>query len=231
MLITTIASILVLAFALSLDSFGVGITYGMRRMRMPWTSVIVIAICSGLIILLSMQVGNWMMSWISPAFASRCGAVILIFIGIIAIVQFIRSSSDKAKDVSISAVEEERVSETTSMDPTPVIQLQLKRVGIIIQILRKPAAADLDRSGTISATEAAWLGAALSLDAFGAGIGAAMIGYPAFWTAVFIAFFSGTFLKLGLKLGAIAVVRWSWMKKLSFLPGCVLIIMGIMKLL
>lgn len=230
-MITTIASIFVLAFALSLDSFGVGITYGMRRMRMPWTSVIVIAICSGLIILLSMQVGNWMMSWISPTFASRCGAVILIFIGIIAIVQFIRSSSDKAKDVSISAVEEEHVSEATSMDPTPVIQLQLKRVGIIIQILRKPAAADIDRSGTISATEAAWLGAALSLDAFGAGIGAAMIGFPAIWTAVFIALFSGSFLKLGLKLGAIAVVRWSWMKKLSFLPGCVLIIMGIMKLL
>lgn len=231
MLFTTFASIWVLAFALSLDSFGVGITYGMRRLRMPWTSVIVIAICSGLIILLSMQVGQWMMSWVSPTFASRCGAMILIIIGIIAILQFIRSSSNKEKEASISVVEDKRMNDTGPFDPIPVIQLQLKRVGIIIQILRTPAAADLDRSGTISATEAAWLGAALSLDAFGAGIGAAMIGYPAFWTALFIALFSGIFLKLGQQLGAVAVVRWSWMKKLTFLPGCVLIIMGIMKLL
>lgn len=231
MLLTTLASIFVLAFALSLDSFSVGITYGFRQLRMPWTSVIVIAVCSGLIIMLSMQAGQWMLSWMSPAFASRCGAIILIIIGLLAIRQFIRSSSKKDKDESICAAEDQRMKISDSFDPIPVIQLQLKRVGIIIQILRRPQAADLDRSGTISATEAAWLGAALSLDAFGAGIGAAMIGYPAIWTALFIALFSGIFLKLGQQLGVVAIGRWSWMKKLTFLPGCLLIIMGIVKLL
>lgn len=237
MLITVIASILVLAFALSLDSFGVGMSYGIRRMRLPWTSVIVIAFCSGLVLLVSMQIGRWLMTWISPDFASHIGALILIVIGTFAIVQFIRTSNEEGKAQSqdanvpnLNAHDEEGTVSDSSGTPTPVLQVQLRRLGIIVQILRTPAAADIDRSGTISATEAAWLGAALSLDAFGAGIGAAMIGYPTFWTVLFISLFSGTFLKLGLQLGNIVAVRWSWVRKLSFLPGCVLILMGIMKL-
>ncbi|MGZ9583211.1 sporulation membrane protein YtaF [Paenibacillus marinisediminis] len=226
-----VVSMIVLAFALSLDSFGVGMTYGIRRMRMPWISVLVIAFCSGLVLYLSMQVGSWLMTWISPAFASRCGALILIGIGLLAIVQFVRSSSGEELEKGDAAEAADSCDTAVDMDPTPVLQVQLRRLGIIVQILRTPAAADIDRSGTISASEAAWLGAALSLDAFGAGIGAAMIGYPPLWTASFIAIFSGAFLKLGLKLGTVFAARWSWMRKLSFLPGCVLVLMGILKLL
>ena len=45
----------------------------------------------------------------------------------------------------------------------------------MIQILRKPTVADFDKSGTISAGEAL-LGIALSVDSFGAGIGASLLG-------------------------------------------------------
>ena len=46
----------------------------------------------------------------------------------------------------------------------------------MIQILRKPTVADFDKSGTISAGEALLLGIALSVDSFGAGIGASLLG-------------------------------------------------------
>lgn len=61
------ASMFVLAFALSLDSFGVGMTYGLRRVRIPIFSIVIISICSGMFIWLSMQAeGSWCGTYLQP---------------------------------------------------------------------------------------------------------------------------------------------------------------------
>ena len=57
-----------------------------------------------------------------------------------------------------------------------VWKLEIASLGLVIQILRKPTVADFDKSGTISAGEALLLGIALSVDSFGAGIGASLLG-------------------------------------------------------
>jgi len=220
-----VASLLLLAFAVSLDGFGVGMTYGVRKIKIPVTSVAIISICSGLIILLSMLVGVAMAQWIPPQGASALGAFILIGIGLWALIQFIRGGGEEQVGSASGA-------ETGTEDQavgTPVLKLELKIFGFIIQILRTPSAADLDRSGTISAGEAFFLGAALSLDAFGAGIGAALVGFPPLLTAILIAASSGLFLWSGTKVGFWAS-RWPWVKQLSMLPGIILIAMGIFKL-
>ena len=111
-----------------------------------------------------------------------------------------------------------------------ILNIELKRFGLVIQILRTPSMADVDRSGNISASEATLLGLALSLDAFGAGIGAALLGFVPLLTASVIALASGTFIATGLRVG-FRYAEMNWMKKLSMLPGCVLIAMGIMKML
>ena len=71
-------SLLALAFALSLDGFGVGITYGLRRTRIPFLSIAVISLCSGLVIALSMQVGVLLSHIVSPDIASIVGAVSVV---------------------------------------------------------------------------------------------------------------------------------------------------------
>ena len=83
-------SLLALALALSLDGFGVGITYGLRRTKIPLLSIAVISICSGLVIALSMQVGVLLSHVVSPDMASFVGAVILIAIGAWSLIQLIR---------------------------------------------------------------------------------------------------------------------------------------------
>lgn len=217
-------------------------TYGMRRLRIPWTSIIVISCCSGLVIFLSMQLGNFLIQYVSPAAAQWIGSLILVGIGCWAILQMLRSSHeedeqleqyeygspDAPKDLHI--VEPPQRATELETEPRQVVRIQLKSLGVVIQILKTPSAADMDRSGTISALEAAWLGAALSLDAFGAGIGAALLGYPSFMTAFTIAIFSGIFLRFGIHVG-ISFAGARWIGKLSFVPGFMLIIMGIIKLL
>ncbi|KIL35574.1 membrane protein [Cohnella kolymensis] len=221
-----VASMVLLSFAVSLDGFGVGLTYGVRKIRIPVSSILIISACSGLIILMSMMVGVALTNWMSPHGASAVGACILIGIGCWALIQFLRSgepAEQTERPASAPADHAESVHK-------PVLTLELRVFGIMIQILRTPSAADVDRSGIISAGEAFLLGTALSLDAFGAGIGAALVGFPPLATAVLIAASSGFFLWTGTRVGFWAA-GWRWMRRLSMLPGIILITMGIFKLL
>lgn len=88
----------------------------------------------------------------------------------------------------------------------------------------------MDDSGSISGYEAMWLGIALSLDAFGAGLGAALLGLPPLLTSVMIALFSGTFLVLGLRVG-FRFASAGWIRSFTALPAVMLIIMGLLKLI
>jgi putative sporulation protein YtaF len=222
------ASLFLLSFAVSLDGFGVGITYGVRKIKIPLSSIFIIAACSGLIILLSMMVGVAFTGWMSPQGASIVGAVILIGIGMLAIFQFIRSGEREDADPSLDNSGLATV-QIDQLSYNPVLTMELKVFGFIIQILRTPSAADRDKSGTISAGEAFFLGTALSLDAFGAGIGAALVGFPPLLTAILIAAASGFFLWSGTRVG-FWVSGWRWIRQLSVLPGVILIAMGIFKL-
>ncbi|MEI7024816.1 MntP/YtaF family protein [Paenibacillus sp. y28] len=237
-------SLLLLALAVSLDGLGVGVAYGMRQIRIPLRSVAIISCCSGLIIYVSMQLGGALSQFLSPRTAGWLGALILIAIGMWALLQMARQKEGDAASTEAAALadgppeaglhqspEEFRLEDAGTGQRTPkILSIELKRLGIVIQILRTPAAADLDRSGSISADEALWLGVALSLDAFGAGIGAAFIGLPALWTSIVIALASGAFLTAGLRLGLLFAGS-SWMRRLSLVPGFLLIIIGLFKLM
>ncbi|MBD3919749.1 MntP/YtaF family protein [Paenibacillus sp. PR3] len=230
-----LASLLLLSFAVSLDGFGVGVTYGLRRIRIPIVSVIIIACLSGIVIWLSMAVGGFITDYLSPVVARIIGASILIAIGLWALLQLKRNRErDRAQEeaeneptaeAAIVSVE----SEYDAASGKTLVSLELKQLGIVIQILRKPQVADVDKSGSISASEALLLGVALSFDAFGAGLGAAMIGLQPTVTAVVIALSSAVFLVAGMRVG-FKYAGWRGMQTLSALPGMMLIVMGIIKL-
>lgn len=221
-----IVSLLILALAVSLDGFAVGIMYGLRKIRIPLKSIVIISCCSGIIIFASMQVGLVLMRFMSPDTAKIIGACILIFIGIWAIANMMLQRDRKEPEEATAA--------TTPYPVSPVkrriVTIEIKTLGLVIEILKSPAAADVDRSGNISSSEAALLGIALSLDAFGAGIGAAMIGLSPWTTPICIAVISGAFVAAGLRLGYL-FSEATWLRNMSILPGLFLILIGIMKLL
>ncbi|WNR43281.1 MntP/YtaF family protein [Paenibacillus roseipurpureus] len=244
-----VISLLILAFAVSLDGFGVGVMYGLRKIRIPLISIAIISLWSGIIVFSSMQIGVLMSSFMSPSIARRIGAVILIGIGIWALIQ--TKQDQKAQLSSESGVLSREEAAVSSMSypnshnhagvaepitfdtlqrTKEIVNIELKRFGLVIQILRTPSIADVDKSGNISASEATLLGLALSLDAFGAGIGAALIGFVPLLTASVISLSSGSLLAIGLRIG-FRYAEMSWMKKLSIFPGIVLIVMGLMKMI
>ncbi|GAF67055.1 sporulation membrane protein YtaF [Alkalihalobacillus trypoxylicola] len=206
-----IFSLLALTLAVSLDSFGVGLTYGLRKMKLPFKSLLFIASCSAIVILISMGMGSLIQEWVSPEVASSLGGIILILIGAWALYQVIKNpkASNEKKEV--------------------ILNFEIKTLGVVIRVLRHPMSADLDDSGTISGREAILLGLALSLDAFGAGIGAALIGFPPLLLAICVACMSALFLTVGMKFGHYFSSS-NWMQKFSFIPGLLLIILGVSSL-
>jgi putative sporulation protein YtaF len=207
------ASLLLLAFAVSLDSFSVGFTYGMRKMRIPLKSIFIIACCSAVTLLVAMLVGDLMTRVFPMYITERLGGFILVLIGAWVLYQFFRPEKEVSED------ETEKT----------LINFEIKTLGIVINILRKPMSADIDKSGTITGIEAFLLGVALSLDAFGAGIGAALLGYSPVIMSILVACMSSLFVSVGIKSGYV-FSKFDWMDKFSCLPGIILIMIGLWKL-
>src|SRR5690625_2197218 len=199
--------LLLLVIAVSLDGFGVGVTYGMQKTKVPLSALLIIMLCSGVIVLLSMTFGDILNSFISPDSAEIFGGLILILLRLFSLFNIVRSKVSLKKDNEISS--------------------NLHRFK---KVLSTPDQADLHQSGNISTGEAFMLGTALALDAFGAGLGAAIIGYSPLLTAVSVAFMSGAFLFCGIQMGML-LLRNKHMQKLSFLPPILLISLGVFNML
>ncbi|VEF47350.1 sporulation protein YtaF [Bacillus freudenreichii] len=205
-------SLLLLAIAISLDSFGAGLAYGLRNIKIPLKSIMIIAFCTALSLGTAMFFGQLIQGFLSPAAANRIGGVILVAIGGWVILQFFRSEKEQA-------VHQEKLE----------FNWEIKSLGIVIHILKKPTRADFDSSGTVTGVEAFMLGTALSLDAFGVGIGAAMLGFSPIILSGAAAVMGGLFLAGGIAFGGL-FAHMRAIQKFTFFPGVLLIVIGLLKM-
>lgn len=187
--------------AVSIDSFGIGCVLGLKKVGLNFRGIILIALVSGGMFLLSSVFGHMLVHVIAAEDAERVGALALIGIGIFFLWQFFKKEVPSREGTQLR------------FNPT--------------KVLNDPVSADIDHSGGIRGKEVWLLGAALSLDTIGAGISGALIGIPTFYTALLIT--ASTFFMLfcgiisGSKLSDKA-------ESLSILPGVLLIIIGLIKL-
>ncbi|WP_083838414.1 sporulation membrane protein YtaF [Lentibacillus jeotgali] len=200
--------LILLIIGVSIDGFGAGISYGLRRVHVPLAALGIIMLCSGLIVYISMIIGDMIKSLITPALTDNIGGIILLAIGLYCLYNVVRS-----KQEAPSAI----VSDEETWDNFKTV-------------MKEPYQADLDQSGSISLSEAVFLGFALAIDAFGAGLGAAMLGYSPIITAASIAFMSGLFVICGVQTG-IFLSQKKWMQQLTLLPPLLLMILGILNMM
>lgn len=215
---------LLMAVALSLDGFGVGLAYGLRRIRIPINSLIAIAMCTVLAMGISMLFGGWVTLWLELIPARLLGASILLTLGIFQLGKAIWNRNQEVFPEAVPAL---------AMVPTkavlePVFRFQLRFFGLVIQVLKTPDIADVDGSGVISLRESFLLGCALAVDAFASGIGAAMAGMTISVIGI-VALTQIMMLRLGQQMAGKVPVFWT--NKAEYLPGAVLILIGLGKLI
>jgi putative sporulation protein YtaF len=219
-------SLFILSIAVSLDSFAVGVTYGMRRITIGWNPLGVITLCTAITLLIAMGLGSVVSHLLPLEWAERLGGIILLGIGAIAVFNNFRSRRQRVALPSSSIGESQR--KTAKPQPSRPSWLNWYPLRLILDIWESPMAADCDNSGSISNLEAIALGFSVSLDSFLAGIGAALLGHSIWLTTVIISSMSGCLIYLGLQVG-IVLSSNRLLNRLSYLPGLLLIILGLSK--
>lgn len=209
-----------LAISLSLDALGVGLAYGLRRIKIPLIPKIFICIFSILYSGAALAIGKSLLAILPPYVSKLVGIVILSLMGICIVIQALLKNGDSKPSEGILRREDKTL-----------LKIVIKSLGITIQVIKNPIKGDIDKSGIIDVTEALLLGLALSVDAIGVGIGSALAGFNSILIPFLVGLFQLVFLKTGLYLGGRLVSSgMAGSKVLSFLPGILLILLAVMRI-
>ena len=205
-----ILTCMLLALSTSIDSIGIGLTYGIRDITISRQAKIILFIISLIISSISILIGNTLNNILSKEITNIIGSLILFFIGIIILVQTLKREKRQEKKV---------------------YKLFIKFLGITIQIIKDPISSDFDNSKKIDSKEAIYLGTALSLDSFSVGIGAGLLGSISIIFPLIVSLFQIIFLSLGRNIGEklnkkIHIPSKIW----SILSAVLLILIGIVRL-
>lgn len=203
-----VLSLLFLSIAVSIDSFMVAFSYGLKKLTLSKTMIALIGLFSGLTFGMAMMTGQFFAILISETLVGVIGALLLIGLGCYSLLTF-----DQKQD---------------SQRKSKKYQLEFKSIGIVIRIYQKPTLADFDQSGDIRGWEVIWLALALSIDAGAAGLGASLIGVRLIAIPLII-LMTISFLALGIFIGSRFAQKelQNWVR---YLPGILLILIGLSRL-
>lgn len=200
--------ILFFGLAANLDNLGIGISYGVRKVRIPFLSNFFIALLSGLVAALSVLTGELLSRAID--WANIAGSVLLMAIGLW--VAWPKQAKELALPVSVP------VSKTYSVPVKPF--------GLLIEITKDPSLADLDANGFISSKEAIVLGLTLSFNCIATGVSAGLTGLAPIPVALSVFLFSMAAISTGYITGWRSAAQ-RFEHSAQFISGALLILIGI----
>lgn len=208
-------SYLILAISVSIDSLGIGITYGLKNTTISKIANIILFVISILITGTAICIGDKMTNIFSENLAIFIGSTLLIFMGLWVIYQAINNKK--------------KINKIQKINNNPKIyKFFINFLGITIQIIRNPISSDLDNSKKIDWKEALYLGIALSIDSICVGICSSVMGYSSILFPILVASFQLLFLAFGRFLGKKISLSTNIPENIwSVLSGILLICIGI----
>ena len=193
----------ILGFALSssIDNFGVGVTYGISKIRIStWSNALIALIAFGF-----SEAGIFFGKYISATLPGRLSNVIaamflfVISIRIILMAMYTKKHSSKAR--------------------------QRRKT-----VMNAPESADMDGSGTIGFLEALILGFAVSMNALTNGLGAGLLGLSPLGVSVSAAVFSFLAIWSGVSIGQhvanIRIGSWTLGQFSTAISGLILLLIA-----
>lgn len=206
--------VLLLGFAVSIDGFVAGIAYGLKNIRMPITSLLIVCIttivCTGAAMVTAYLLGTL----INTTLATLLGALVLIMIGLFTLFQeyLLKEANDCI---------------STGESISPKVTFSIGR--LVISIMADPEKADIDQSQLISPLEALFLGLALGIDNMVATFAAALIEPLPLYTPTLMGLIQILVIAAGIYTSK-RFVTDKFKKSFSYLPGIILIILGLIRL-
>ncbi|AOY75031.1 sporulation membrane protein YtaF [Clostridium formicaceticum] len=207
---------LLIAVAISMDSLSVGVAYGIKNIKVPLRSLIILDFISVTLLSFGFFAGNLLTKLVPTVVTEFIGASILVAIGL----WFIAQSWLNYK------YPKEKVPQLTS-----IAVISINSLGIAINILRDPSKADLDISGIIDTKEAVLLGIALAIDSLAIGIAVSLSSvFIILFTLLLVAVMNLVFLLSGMFIGRNYIAS-HLKEKTAFIPGLILLLLGLTRLI
>ncbi|WP_432643678.1 sporulation membrane protein YtaF [Clostridium perfringens] len=194
-------SILLFVIAASLDILVVSLAYGLKDIKINFSSTLVIASISALGTFISMILGKFLVDLIPVKLGDIIGGLVLLLLGFYSIYSYF-----KEKKILTSHNSENNSSPTF--------------------ILENPEVADKDKSGNIDFKESLALSLALALNNFGLGIGASISGLNIVFTTISTFIISLIFISLGFYLSK-TIKSKNISKNSNLIAGIIIIILSL----
>lgn len=194
-------SILLFVIAASLDILVVSLAYGLKDIKINFSSTLVIASISALGTFISMILGQFLVDLIPVKLGDIIGGLVLLALGFYSIYSYF-----KEKKILTSHNSENNSSPTF--------------------ILENPEVADKDKSGNIDFKESLALSSALALNNFGLGIGASISGLNIAFTTISTFIISLIFISLGFYLSK-TIKSKNISKNSNLIAGIIIIILSL----
>ncbi|HHY70830.1 MAG TPA: sporulation membrane protein YtaF, partial [Thermoanaerobacterales bacterium] len=77
----TVFTGIILAIAVSIDGLSVGVIYGMKNIKIPWFSQLIIVLATSTALVTAMIFGNMAISFLDPTKARSVRAILLFVLG------------------------------------------------------------------------------------------------------------------------------------------------------
>lgn len=205
-----ILPILLFVISSSLDNFVVGLSYGIKKIKINFLNNLVVSSISGVGTFTSMLFGNLFCLYIPPKLSSIIGSSILILFGLYFIFNSLNYKLKSHHDISNS-------------------DNAMLKIDYYDDILKHPELADKDNSSSIDIKESIILGIALSLNNIGLGIGASIIGLNIYISSFLSIIFSLIFVQIGFHIGS-AYFSNIFEKYAEPISGIIIIVLGFYEL-
>lgn len=194
-------SILLFVIAASLDILVVSLAYGLKDIKINFSSTLVITSISALGTFISMILGKFLVDLIPIKLGDIIGGLVLLLLGFYSIYSYF-----KEKKILTS--------HNSENDSSPTF------------ILENPEVADKDKSGNIDFKESLALSLALALNNFGLGIGASISGLNIAFTTISTFIISLIFISLGFYLSK-TIKSKNISKNSNLIAGIIIIILSL----
>ena len=201
---------LLLALSVSIDSFLASISYGTSKIRIPFSSALIVDIISSTMLGSSLLVGSFLQNYISLNIAKIISFIILFLLGIYRLFESILKSyiNNNSKELS-------------------PFKFKLFDFNFVLQVYADEIKADFDKSKILTSKESIYLAFALSLDSLAVGFGSSLLTIN--YIEVFI---------VSIIIGLIAILLGAFVGRkfvestnlnLSWLSGLMLVILAFLR--
>ncbi|SKC70338.1 sporulation membrane protein YtaF [Maledivibacter halophilus] len=204
----SLISLILIATAVSIDGFWGGFAFGLRKIRIKFFSLIIISSMSVICTMITMLIGYNLKDIIPLEIAKYIGAGLLILLGLLTL----RESYKKERALSNNS--------------RNLINFKL---GDLVKVLYNPLLSDVDKQNDIKPMEGTILGLAVAMDAAIAGFTVSLMGINPYTTPFLFGLSHFVLIGIGNVIARHSGVNQIG-QRFSLLPGLILMILGVLRL-